>query len=316
MRLSIILFIILSFILLYSEEPVFMVTGFDKWGGQETNIAWEGIKHMDSTMVMGYRIHCVKIPVEWVNGLATYMDALARYKPVFVISYGSGFSNACRVEHIAKNIAGHYKDEKGEYPPHPYVKEDGPDTLYSTLPIPEIIKTVNDSVSWARADSVAANGYDAGTYLCNYIFYNLMYYCLTHTEIISAGFIHIVQDTPLDIAERCADLAVLTTIQSSTGFKRGINIKQVPNILKWGKPYPNPSQGFFRLPFTLDRDRTLSFALFDNNGRLVKAWKPQAFSRGNQVFFSSGLDLSTGVYYFRGLDGGRDIYSVPITVSP
>ena len=316
MRFSILLVLFLSLTLLYAEEPVFLVTGFDKWGGYETNIAWEGIKHMDSTMVMGYRIRCVKIPVEWVNGLATYMDALAKYKPVFVISYGSGFSNACRVEHIAKNKAGHYKDEKGEYPPNPYVKEDGPDTLYTTLPCSQIIKTVNDSVKWERADSVAANGYDAGTYLCNYIFYTLMYYCMTHTEILSAGFIHLIQDTPLDIAEKCADLAVRVTIQSATGFKSRMNDRQMPSVMKWGKPYPNPSPSYFRLPFTLDKDRRLGFALFDNNGHLVRSWKPQAFSQGSHVFFSSQLELSTGVYFFRSIDEGKGVYSVPITILP
>ncbi|MBN1234078.1 MAG: T9SS type A sorting domain-containing protein [Candidatus Coatesbacteria bacterium] len=315
MRILSLVLLLFSFSLLLADEPVFLLTGFDKWGGASYNIAWESIAHLDSTLVEGYRIHCVKIPVEWRRGLEVFLEALDKYKPVYVMSYGSGYNNASHVEHVAKNRCGHHKDEAQEFPPSEYCVPGGPAQLSSTLPCSTIVDSVNSEVTWEFTEAVAAHGYNAGDYLCNYIFYHLMYYCQTHPEILAAGFIHVRQDTPIPIAELCRDIEVRVVIREEMGFGKRNFVKAVPRKSNQIKIYPNPARKTVNVSFSLDHDSSIVFKLIDMNGRIRKAWFPQFYKSGTHNF-TANTSLPQGRYFLHVTENNSTLFKYPFVIIP
>jgi pyroglutamyl-peptidase len=90
-----------------------------------------------------------------------------------------------RLEKNARNNAGPYADNIGEVPPNIYVLENMPLMYENRLPLEKIYNEL------LTGDIKVEYSTDAGSYVCNYLFYNLMAFGDNHRTRNSLGFIHL-----------------------------------------------------------------------------------------------------------------------------
>jgi len=165
--------------------PVLLMSGFEPFGGYESNPSYDAIAGMDEEMIDGLDVRVIEIPVTWAGGWTTLLAEIERLNVDLVVATGVAGSDYMRLETRGRNIMEQTDNDdvtmNGEE-----IVEGGPDEVFDGLPVQEM------------ADAMIAAGYpaqlsdDAGTYLCNHVLYNLMYYVENlATRDIDAGFIHV-----------------------------------------------------------------------------------------------------------------------------
>jgi len=178
------------------ERPVVLLTGFEVFGEYKTNASWEAIKGFEGQDLAGCRIVTVCLPVVYDEMAAPLEDAVAKHKPVIVISFGVGTSTV-RVETIARNGYHHTrpKDNKSKPPPRERIDPVGPDQIPTQLPTAGILAALK------AAKIGAETSVDAGGYLCNECFYRVMTLKPGACPLVQwRGFVH-VPDTGWKDAE-------------------------------------------------------------------------------------------------------------------
>ena len=161
-----------------------LITGFDPFGGETINPAWEAVKQLPEQI--GAYVLC-KLQIPTVFGLAAE-KALAQaeaFHPDVVLCIGqAGGHSAVTPERIAINIRdGKIPDNAGFQPHGEPVAADGPAAYFATAPVNEMVAAICD----AGIPSLASNS--AGAFVCNDTFYTLLHhYAETETKV---GFIHV-----------------------------------------------------------------------------------------------------------------------------
>lgn len=163
-----------------------LVTGFDPFGGEKVNPAYEAVKLLPDN-IAGAEIIKLEIPTVFTRSVSVVEDAIIKHRPDVVLGIGqAGGRSSITVEKVAINLAeARIPDNDGEQPLDQYLKEDGETAYFATIPVKAIVNHI-------REHGIPANiSYTAGTYVCNSIMYNVLY--LTHTKYpnIKAGFIHV-----------------------------------------------------------------------------------------------------------------------------
>ena len=163
-----------------------LITGFQPFGGYENNpsedlVHFVNLHHeqFEDCLIKG-----VVLPVTYFESWEILDQHINAFKPDIVISFGyAPDSNGIRIESTARNYDGGSSDNSGKSN-RGTVIPDAPLRYNSTLAIEEINKAlIKNGFSSFISD-------DAGEYVCNHIFYNLMNYSKSHPEM-KAGFIHI-----------------------------------------------------------------------------------------------------------------------------
>jgi len=165
-----------------------LVTGFEPFGGYKKNPTEELVGYINSHVKEGEIDGCVikglTLPVTYFKSWEILNQHINNFKPDFVISLGyAPNSNQIRIESTANNNDEGFldNDEKSH---SGVIITNGPLRYKNALPIEKI----NDTLIKNGFSSYISN--DAGGYLCNHIFYNLMHYGGNGTKM-KAGFIHI-----------------------------------------------------------------------------------------------------------------------------
>jgi pyroglutamyl-peptidase len=163
-----------------------LITGFQPFGGYENNPSEELVhfvnlhhKQFEDCLIKG-----VVLPVAYFESWEILNQNINAFKPDIVISFGyAPDTNGMRIESIARNYDGGSSDNSGKSHCGEIIS-DGTLRCNSTLAIEEINKAlIKNGFSSFISD-------DAGEYICNHIFYNLMNYSRSYPEM-KAGFIHI-----------------------------------------------------------------------------------------------------------------------------
>lgn len=162
-----------------------LLTGFEPFGGFPVNSSWEAIKSFDKQVIKGYSVKSVLLPVEYEKSVNELFSIIDSYDPDIIISFGLAPDGYIRLEKIARNKTHPYKDNIGAVPENSYIIENNPPTLETKLPLKKIC---NDLLA---SNIKAGYSTDAGSYVCNYLFYNLMTSGNNHRKINSLGFIHL-----------------------------------------------------------------------------------------------------------------------------
>lgn len=176
-----------------------VVTGFDPFGGETVNPAYEAVKLLPD-LVGDKELIKIKIPTAYRGGVKALEEAIERYRPDAVLSIGQAGGAACiRVERIAVNLAeARIPDNEGYQPVDKFLREDGENAFFSTLPVKEMQQAI------VQAGYPSALSYSAGTYVCNAVMYNALYLAQKHCSSMKAGFIH-VPYTPQQVIGKSAD---------------------------------------------------------------------------------------------------------------
>ena len=161
-----------------------LITGFDPFGGETVNPAWEAVKALPEQI--GSRVLC-KLQIPTIFGLAAQkVIALAdEIHPDVILCIGqAGGRSAITPERIAVNIRdGKIADNAGFQPGGEPVVSDGPAAYFTTLRVNEIVAAIAST----GVPSQASNS--AGAFVCNDTLYALLHhYADTQTRV---GFIHV-----------------------------------------------------------------------------------------------------------------------------
>ncbi|WP_304395045.1 pyroglutamyl-peptidase I, partial [uncultured Dubosiella sp.] len=163
-----------------------LITGFNPFGGESTNPAFEAVKLLPET-IKEAQIIKLEIPTEFKRAGKVLQDGIETNKPDVVVCIGqAGGRSAITPEKVAINLMdGRIPDNAGYQPVDTPVREDGPTAYFTSLPVKAMVETIRE------AGIPAFLSYSAGTYVCNFLMYELLYLIDHHYPNIKGGFIHV-----------------------------------------------------------------------------------------------------------------------------
>ena len=120
-----------------------LITGFDPFGGEPINPAWEAVKRLPDN-IDGVEIVKLQIPTVFKKSAKKLFENIDTVKPDVVICVGQagGRYEFC-VERVAINLDdGRIPDNEGYQPVDVKVFEDGENAYFSNLPIKAMVEEV------------------------------------------------------------------------------------------------------------------------------------------------------------------------------
>ncbi len=162
-----------------------LITGFDAFGGEKINPASLILNKLGDE-IDGHRLEKLFLPTKFVGSADILEKKIIKTRPDIIISLGqAGGRTDITVERVAINIAdASIADNDGKMPIDEKIRWDGENAYFSTLPIKAIVENLR------KEEIPASVSNTAGTYVCNFIMYNDLYFADKYKNI-SAGFIHV-----------------------------------------------------------------------------------------------------------------------------
>ena len=167
-----------------------LFTGFDPFGGEKINPAGEAVKMMKNE-IQGAEILKLEVPTVFGKAGEVLKKTVEQYRPDAVVCVGqAGGRAAITPEMIAVNIMdARIPDNDGNKPCHEFIIKEGREAYFSSLPVKDIEKNLNDN------GIPSAVSYHAGTFVCNYLMYSLMNLIDTKYPNMRGGFVHVPYST-------------------------------------------------------------------------------------------------------------------------
>lgn len=203
-----------------------LVTGFDPFGGEAMNPAFEAVKLLPDE-IHHHEIIKLEVPTVFGKSIDVLDKAIATHKPDIVVCVGqAGGRVGITPERVAINQDdARIQDNESNQPIDAPIFEDGAAAYFSGLPIKKIVEEIK------KAGIPASVSNTAGTFVCNHLMYGLLYLVQTKYPNIRGGFVHVpyatqqVVDKPgapsLSIPEIAKGLEILidTTIKNVEDIK-------------------------------------------------------------------------------------------------
>lgn len=169
-----------------------LVTGFEPFNGRDINPSQLILERLEAPK----DIVLIKalLPVEFKATTKILKDLLKEHHPDVVLSLGqAGNRPEISVERVAINLDNvrssngkrDLPDNAGDTPVDEPIVEGAPTAYFSTLPVWELVKAIQE------VDVKAAVSYTAGTYVCNHVMYTVLHEFATKYPHMKAGFIHV-----------------------------------------------------------------------------------------------------------------------------
>ena len=162
-----------------SGDERILVTAFEPWGDHRVNTSAIAIEGLDGEVVGGCRILVRQLPVEWEVAPERVLAAIADVDPAAVVSFGMHTGDAWRVELIARNRD--IRDGGDES----VIVEDAPRSLTTGLPAAAMLGAL------LEAGLPATLSEDAGSFLCNHVFFWTMHAAREGAAPPVSGFVHV-----------------------------------------------------------------------------------------------------------------------------
>ena len=162
-----------------------LITGFDPFGGEPVNPAYEAVRLLPD-VVAGIKLCKLEAPTEFVRSGAVLRDALAAERPDAVLCVGqAGGRAAITPERVAINLAdARIPDNDGAQPVDEPLVQDGAPAYFAKLPVKAMVRGVQ-----AKGYPCQLS-YTAGTYVCNAVMYTVLHTVQSYPHI-RAGFVHV-----------------------------------------------------------------------------------------------------------------------------
>lgn len=163
-----------------------LITGFDPFGGDKINPAFEAVKRLPD-QINGAEIIKMEIPTVFIKEGEVLRDCIQKHKPDVTICIGqAGGRSQITVEKVAINLMeARIADNEGQKPIGLPVCEDGENAYFSTLPVKTIVKKIKEQ------GIPASVSYTAGTFVCNDVMYRLLHMIRNEFPTMRGGFIHV-----------------------------------------------------------------------------------------------------------------------------
>ncbi|MBZ4222638.1 pyroglutamyl-peptidase I [Bacillus wiedmannii] len=166
---------------------IVLLTGFDPFGGESINPAWEVAKSLHERTIGEYKIISKQVPTVFQKSISVLKEYIEELNPEMIICIGqAGGRPDITIERVAINVDdARIADNEGNQPVDVPVVEEGPAAYWSTLPMKAIVKKLQEEGIPASVSQ------SAGTFVCNHLFYGLMHELEKRDKKIKGGFIHI-----------------------------------------------------------------------------------------------------------------------------
>lgn len=163
-----------------------LITGFDPFGGETVNPAFEAVKLLPDE-IAGAEIIKLEVPTVFGKAGETMEAGIIAHNPDVVICIGqAGGRSGITPEKVAINFQdGRIADNAGYQPIDVTIKEDGETAYFTSLPIKNMVAKIRE------AGIPAFVSYTAGSYVCNDLMYTLLYLIDKKYPNIRGGFIHV-----------------------------------------------------------------------------------------------------------------------------
>ena len=161
-----------------------LITGFDPFGGENINPSWESVKELPDR-IGDWQITKMEIPTVFGTAADKVIAIAEDIHPDAILCIGqAGGRAAVTPEVVAINLQeARITDNVGNQPVNIPVAEGGPAAYFATVPIREMVQTIQSH------GIPAALSYSAGAFVCNDVLYRLLHHFDgTGTR---AGFIHV-----------------------------------------------------------------------------------------------------------------------------
>ena len=163
-----------------------LLTGFDPFGGETVNPAFEAVKLLPDT-IAGAEIVKQEVPTEFIRAGEVLEAAIQANQPDVVICIGqAGGRSAITPEKVAINLMdARIPDNAGFQPVDQPVVPGGPAAYFATLPVRRMAEAIE------KAGLPAQISNTAGTYVCNCLLYTLLHTAAVEYPGMPGGFIHV-----------------------------------------------------------------------------------------------------------------------------
>ena len=163
-----------------------LVTGFDPFGGESINPAWEAVKVIKDE-IAGAEIVKMQIPTVVGKSIAKIHDKMVEINPDIVIAVGqAGGRFGVTPERVAINVTdARIPDNEGNQPIDEPIFADGDAAYFSNLPVKAMVQEIKN----AGYPTYLYN--TSGTYICNHVMYGILYYIQKEFPNVRGGFIHV-----------------------------------------------------------------------------------------------------------------------------
>ena len=161
-----------------------LITGFDPFGGETVNPAWEAVKKLPDR-ITDYTLYKLEIPTVFGLAAETVLAKATDFQPDVILCIGqAGGRAAVTPERIAVNIRdARIPDNAGNQPGGEQIAPDGPAAYFATVPVKEMAAAIEN------AGIAASVSNSAGAFVCNDTLYSLLHH-YAHTDV-KVGFIHV-----------------------------------------------------------------------------------------------------------------------------
>lgn len=163
-----------------------LITGFDPFGGEPINPAWEAVKAMKDE-IAGAQLYKLQIPTVVDKSIEKIHEKMKELQPDIILSIGqAGGRFGVTPERVAINITdARIPDNEGNQPIDTPIFPDGDTAYFSSLPVKAMVEAIKN----AGYPSALSN--TAGTYICNHVMYGILYYIQKEFPAARGGFIHV-----------------------------------------------------------------------------------------------------------------------------
>ncbi len=162
-----------------------LLTGFEPFHEYKINSSWSLVDSFKNS-TSDFESIKLLLPVEFKAVSNLVPEILMQYQPDIVLAFGQCTGDSIRIERVALNIDdARIADNNGYTPANESIHADGKNAYFSTLPI----KVIQQAVAAKNIPVVISNS--AGTYVCNHLFYELLYWCDKLSLPTKIGFVHL-----------------------------------------------------------------------------------------------------------------------------
>ena len=148
-----------------------LITGFDPFGGESINPAWEAVKLLPDT-IGAFELTKLEIPTVFGTASQKVLEAAQAVQPDVILCIGqAGGRKAITPEMVGINLRhARIADNAGNQPQDEPVVSDGPAAYFATVPVRRMAQAIED------AGITAAVSYSAGTFVCNDTLYAVLHH--------------------------------------------------------------------------------------------------------------------------------------------
>ena len=163
-----------------------LITGFEPFDGYKTNPSQELVERISNQEIGKYQVNGIVLPLDYKKAFEILLESISKTTPQYVILCGQAYRPYIGVEKIAVNAVNTNRaDNEGNLPESDLILENEPPAYFSTIDPMPLVAALHEK------EIPAYISYHAGTYGCNWLYYNLLHWNANTKQEIGLIFIHL-----------------------------------------------------------------------------------------------------------------------------